>query len=356
MLRPKVRKKRKLLICLDGKIENIMKKHYLHLMRKEDIIDMYRFGKWQQVALSSTGFDGKLDDKNTIALVKKMFDKAAPFEYSNEYYFVHVFSQKKGSFEIKDVEDIIPMDSESYGMGLKLSPEIRLSEAFFEDCYHEFQINCEIRNSVEGIKNIFNIFNITRQKYTKVCGIIDENNLRSLLSDIYYDCPISEDKSLWYYLSRYYRHNSYPNDTRGDFLDAIHAFFNYEKKREMDYSVSESVIGKEIISQNSNIKYYELIKVIESNEKFFNHCEGVEKDYCRVAPLFLKLKRVFYDGIKPDKTYCGMEIEKFIKSTGNYNQNDFIRALYLLGIVLGRNNTYQYLYFKQGHPILKNKE
>ena len=84
MLRPKVRKKRKLLICLDGKIENIMKKHYLHLMRKEDIIDMYRFGKWQQVALSSTGFNGKLDDKNTIALVKKIFDKAAPFEYSNE--------------------------------------------------------------------------------------------------------------------------------------------------------------------------------------------------------------------------------------------------------------------------------
>ena len=135
-----------------------MKKHYLHLMRKEDIIDMYRFGKWQQVALSSTGFNGKLDDKNTLAIVKEMFHKAAPFEYSNEYYFVHVFSPKKGSFEIKDVEDIIPMDSESYGMGFKLSPEIRLSEAFFEDCYHEFQINCEIRNSVEGINNIFNIF------------------------------------------------------------------------------------------------------------------------------------------------------------------------------------------------------
>ena len=58
MLRPKVRKKRKLLICLDGKIENIMKKHYLKKRenKKNDIllidgIEIYDERKYGNVIL-----------------------------------------------------------------------------------------------------------------------------------------------------------------------------------------------------------------------------------------------------------------------------------------------------------------
>ena len=41
---------------------------------------------------------------------------------------------------------------------------------------------------------------------------------------------------------------------------------------------------------------------------------------------------------------------------GTYIVYVLLCAIFLLGIVLGRDNTYLYLYFKQGHPILKNKE
>lgn len=331
-----------------------MKKHYLHLMRKEDVIDMYRIGKWEQVALSSKkGFDGKLDDNNTIGLVKEMFGKAAPFEYSNEYYLVHVYSQKKSSFEIKDVCDIIPMDKESYNMGLHLSPEIRLSKPIFEECYHEFQINCEIKNAIEGIMKVLDIFNIKNKVYQRFCGDVDEDKLMPLMSDIYCDRPISGDRSLWYYLLRYTRHHSYPNDTRGYFLDAVHAFFNYEKKKEMDCSVSESCIGKDILSQDSNVKYMELVGVVEANEQFFNRCEAAEKDYYRISPLFLKLKSLFADGIKPDNPSCAKHIDDFVNATNMYGESVMVKALCLLGILLGRGNTYQYSYLKQKHPILK---
>lgn len=36
-----------------------------------------------------------------------------------------------------------------------------------------------------------------------------------------------------------------------------------------------------------------------------------------------------------------------------YGESVMVKALCLLGILLGRENTYQYSYLKQKHPILK---
>ena len=326
-----------------------MNNHFLLLLRKDDVIDVFKYGRWN-VNCPSVKFDGAIENlaDNSI-LLEKLFKKSNPFGYSIDYYLVHVISPKASYFEIDDILDIIALDKDSFRIGLSLSPEIRLKEPIFEKYYVDFQIANEIIDSKKGIDNIFSIFNLKTPK-----ALIKKTEFETTIRDTLLENTIDGDKGLWYYLLRYGRHQPYPKDNRGYFLDAIHAFLNFEKKKEMDVSVTKSRIGKIIFEQNPNSHYSDLLFQIEFQNEFFRRTEKVQKGYCRIAPLFLMLKETFSEGIHEDKIYFNKSLPSFIKvMKDNYDNDTLTKALYLLGIVLGRENTYQYIYKKNKLPILK---
>lgn len=326
-----------------------MNNHYLLLLRKDDMIDLYRYGRWN-VYSPSIKFNGSVSDlAKDKKLLEKLFKQANPFGYSIEYFLVHVQCPKVASIEVDDVLGVYPLDRDSSRIGLSLSPEIKLGEAMFEDSYVDFQISNEILDARKGIDNIFSIFDMEQPK-----PFVKKTDFEKIIHDFYLDAPIEGKESLWYYLLRYDRHQSYPKDNRGFALDAVHAFFNYEKKMDMDVSVANSKIGRLIIAQDPSISYKSIMSLIETQKDFIKRCEKVYKGYYRIGPLFLTLKKAFYDGIHEESLYFGMDIDTFIKvMKDNYNSEDLSKTLYLLGIVLGRENTYQYIYQKNKIPILK---
>ena len=326
-----------------------MNNHYLLLLRKDDIIDLYKYGRWN-VLCPSIKFDGNIEELSiNDKLVTKLFKQANPFAYSIEYYLVHMISPKSTFFEVDDILDIIALDRNSFRIGLSLSPEIKLSEPIFEKYYIDFQVSNEIFDSKKGIDNIFSLFGLK-----KPSSLLKKSELEKIIRDSYLESPVEGDNSIWYYLLRYSRHHPYPKDNRGFFLDSIHAFLNYEKKKEMDVSITKSRIGKIIVEQDLHVHYSDLLFQIEIQNEFRKRSEKAHKGYYRIAPLFLMLKETFSEGVHENKKYCNMDLSTFINVMKNKYDNDILsKALYLLGIVLGREKTYQYIYKKNKLPILK---
>ena len=326
-----------------------MNNHYLLLLRKDDVIDLFRYGRWK-VYSPSIKFNGSAKDlANDKKALGKLFKQANRFDYSIDYFLIHVQCPKVSSIEIDDIVEVFPLDRDSSRVGLSLSPEIKLGEAIFEYSYIDFQISNEIIDARKGIDNIFSIFDLERPK-----TFMKKADFEKIICDFYLDAPIAGKNSIWYYLLRYERHQSYPKDNRGFALDAIHAFLNYEKKADIDLSIVNSKIGGLIMSKEPSINYKDIISLIETQKGFVRRCEKAHKGYYRIGPLFLTLKKAFSEGIHGENLYYGMNLNTFINAMKNsYNNDDLSKALYLMGIILGRENTYQYMYQKKQIQILK---
>ena len=326
-----------------------MDSHFLILLRKDDIIDFYKYGRWNALC-PNIKFDGDIDVlSQNSKLMEKLFKQSNPFDYSMEYFLVHILCPKLSSCEVDDIQDIFPLDGESYKMGLALSPEVRLSKPLFEKSYIEFQIRNEIIDAKKGVEHVFSIFELECPK-----SIFKKGELEAIIRDSLLENPIKGEQSILYYLLRYERHQSYPKDNRGFFLDAIHAFYDFEKKTDMDISVVQSKIGHIIAEQEPKVRYKEILSIVELQKDFLKHCEKAKKGYYRFAPLFLMLKSTFIDGIRDDVTYCNLELSQFVKAMKDgYDNKDLTKALYLLGVALGREYTYQHVYKMKRIPILK---
>lgn len=329
----------------------IMEKKYnnfLVLFRKDDIIDFYKYGRWS-VKSPNIKFDGDVTTLvNNEKLMAKLFKQANPFDYSIEYFLVHISCPSLSSVEVDDIVDIYSLDGEAYKIGFSLSPEIRLSKPLFEKYYIDFQVANSVADAKKGVDNVFAVFDLPQ-----IRPLLKKNELETLIRDSILENPLEGEKSLWYYLLRYERHHSYPKDNRGFFLDMMHAFRDFQKKTDWDDSVINTNLGGLVINEPPEVRYNELLHIVEAQQKFLKCSEKVKKNYYKVAPLFLILKNAFIDGMHEDSLYCNMPLETFVSAMKKYDNDILVRALYLLGITLGRENTYQYIYKKTRIQILK---
>lgn len=322
--------------------------HFLVLFRKDDVIDFYKYGHWN-VKSPNIKFDGNVKTlANNDKLMAKLFKQANPFDYSIEYFLVHLSCPSLTSVDVDDIVDIYALDAESLKIGFSLSPEIRLSKPIFEKYYIDFQVANAVVDAQKGVDNIFAVFDLPQIK-----PLLKKRELEGLIRDTMLEEPIEGDKSLWYYLLRYERHHSYPKDNRGFFLDAMHAFLDFEKRQDVDFSVVNSNIGGLVMKESPDVRYGDLLKVVESQKLFLKSSEKVKKNYYKVAPLFLILKDAFNDGVHEDQLYCNKPLTDFVHVMRNYGVDILSKALYLLGLTLGRENTYQYIYEKTKIHILK---
>ena len=213
-------------------------------------------------------------------------------------------------------------------------------------------MNIEKTDSDRGIDNIEKIFDVSFTKMPK--GFLKrskkEKEHYGIIEDSYYNIELSGQESIWKYLCRYERHQNYPNDNRGFFLDAIHVVYNYQKNEVLDSSMAEVPIGKHVLEMPKDITYKKLVSIMEEHSNFIKFTDKLFKGFYRVAPLYMILKSVFKDGLDTERLYYGMTLDKFIetlKTPSYYNQDDLNIALYLIGFQLGWKGTYQCLYKKE---------
>ena len=337
--------------------------NYILLIRKSDLVDYIKYGHFFPLC-SSIEFDG-----NTISLGKdvgkayKLLEKANDFEYSIEYYLIYVCIGSKLSptkrLLITDLKGIYSLNNESYRVGLSLKPSVRLNPPIWDDSiFDSFLLNIEKVDGDRGIENIEMIFDVSFAKMPK--GFLKrgkkEKEHYKIIEDSFYNTNLSDQDSIWNFLCRYERHQNYPDDNRGFFLDAIHVVYNYQKGKVLDASMTDVPIGKHVLEMPKNITYKKLVQTLEEHSNFIKYTDKLFKGFYRIAPLYMILKTAFKDGLDTDKLYYGMSLGKFIETLKTqYNQDDLKVALYLVGFQLGWKGTYQCLYTMGDSSFLLKK-
>lgn len=324
-----------------------MEYHYLLLIRKADLVSLFRFGQYN-IYCPCQKFSGdinalKIDKKP----VEKLFKSANSFEYSMEYFILHVCNTDKNTKQIsvQDVLAIYALDEDSYKLGLELNPPVNVSMPLFKEAYEHFQIEKDIEGAQRGIQNIMKFFNYDISGRKNPRGFVKPKEIQDIFTLNYKGARPQGKCSIWVYLLMYERHHNYPNDTRGCFLDALHVYGNYRKGIELDASVIDSKIGQNLM-KTSFCVYNQLVEFFENQKAFIKEADKVFKGFFRIAPLYLILKGFFENGISKDmKIMNKWNFEEFVNVVrDNYDADDLYCALYLLGLVLGWDLTYKYLY------------
>lgn len=334
-------------------------KNYILLLRKDDIVDLFKYGKWIPYCPYIT-FDGDIDKlSQDEKACKSLFKSANPFDYSTEYYLLHVVSDtsKLSKFTINDVEGVYALDQQSQMIGIELSPAITINPPIWNNAFHDFQVITAIDNCTRGIKNVEELFEI--QLNFKKKGFADDKVIKEVVDETINNArPVGkplDNSSIWVYLLRYERHHNYPNDMRGFFIDAVHVYNNFVKGEEIDAPMHEkSTTGKYIVSLPPNTKYMELLASISLTSDYKAKSDKIFKDYYAIAPLFLKLKDTFKNGINLNEQYSGFDFDQYAEQLKKPGYDKVIKyCLYLLGISLGWQGTYQSCYVNKALPILQ---
>jgi len=335
-------------------------KNYILLLRKDDIVDLFKFGTWNAYC-PRVEFDGdiaKLGENEKAC--ESLFKNANPFDYSIEYYMLHVAtaSRKVSVFTIEEVKGIYALDEQSKTIGIELSPEVNINPPIWPNAFMNFQVNSGIDNSLLGISNVADLFGIPLMRRKKV--FVDKDVIKEVVEEAVKGTRPSGqplgNRSIWVYLLRYERHHNYPNDMRGFFIDSVHVYNNFVRGEELDAPMHEkSTTGKQLISMPYNTRYTELLSSISLGNEYVTKSDKIYKNYYAIAPLFLMLKDTFKNGIQLDEQYAGYSFDQYIEKIKNSAYEKVIKeCLYLLGISLGWQGTYQSCYLKNNLPILKN--
>ncbi len=327
------------------------KYNYILLLKKSDFVDLFKFG-YISAFCASVPFDGVLEKvKSNEVLADKLFKQASPFEYSMEYYIVHICSERKAFKKIciGDVRHIFALDSDSVKVGLELDPPVKMEAPLWPLAYEKFQIELMQKSAEEGVKNTFEAFGLEPDAKRK--KFITKKDIATIMALSYQGQRPSGAMSIWTYLLMYERHQYYPKDTRGYFLDTLHVWANYLKHQELDIPVTESRLGKKLIDMPYNTRFDDLVKFI-ALDKNVAKADKIFKGFFKIATLFLLLKNEFQDGLETDGVYFGHNIPELRPILERYGLDDLKLSLYLLGLSLGHEMTYKYVYQLRKYPIL----
>lgn len=329
----------------------LIMKDYLAIIRKLDFIDLFKYGHF---TLSyAVPFDGNISaHADDIELFDMLTSRMNMYEYSFEYLIIHFnaddYNDQYISIDIRNVCALYTFDQEAKKeMSISFDPRIQLHVSPWADKFDKLQRNLSIKQSQRGIDNLWTIFDLPTEDLFKCREIIKPSITQEVFREFYnYERP-SGDQSIWTYLLRYERHSFYPKGMIGYFCDFIHVFCNFSKKKELNGEVAESTQLFPLLIECKNPQFASLEKIVESSPLYKITEEVAGCRFAIAAPLFLFLKAKFADGIehKPDKEFID-----YTKKVGGFECSI---AIYLLGLSLGYDKTYDSFYESAELPFFK---
>ena len=331
------------------------------LLSKNELIEFYKYGRIFAYGPQVT-FQKEIEQiKKDNTIPETLSNRSNAFDYSIDAFILYIESEgiiKGKEIPIKSVKGIYALDADSYNIGLDLSPAINILEPLWPNAFNDFQVKLAYQDSEIGIHNTSQIFKVDLNIRDK--KFITKKEKIELHHDLIYDIPVSGKHSLWYYLLRYERHQNYPKDFRGYLLDSIHAYINFKNQHYIDESLTKSQLCAEIMNLKDNIFYKDIVLFIHNQSscnKEIMEIEKKSKQFLEISVLFLLLKDNFINGFMNGEVYKSHTLLEFAPLiTKNYDPISVKYALYLLGMTLGRNLTYKYMYEYNKLPILKTND
>ena len=333
-----------------------MENNYIVLISKVDFIDFFKNGKFHTACCPNIKFDGNIETlRSNEKLADALFKKANPIEYSIDYLLLHIC--KTGSIntlQIKDVISIYALDNSAYSIGIDMNPAVVLNPPIWQKAFEKFQIQTNLNKALEGVKLIEELFGIEKL----ICTKIKKKDLVDTFNLSYYGREPEGDLSPWTYLLCYERHENYPKDGRGYFIDAIHVLGNIKRKSPYHNSMIENSHKGREINELTNPKFNYLVSFLTADNIFSKKVKAATgiTNFIAIAALFLQLKEVFKNGINGNSTYMGMSLYEFTNSIKRYNIKYLKPALFLLGITLGWDHIYKLMYKRWDLPILSTEQ
>ena len=330
----------------------LIMKDYLAIIRKWDFVDLFKYGHFR-IAYAVI-FDGNVEahaDDNDLfnALTYRM----NTYEYSFEYLIIHFkaldYNGQDISVDVRNVCGVYTFDLEAKKeMSISFDPRIQLHVSPWASKFEKLHRKLSIKQSMRGIDNLWAIFDLDKSDRTKCEQIINQECIQEVFRELYaYERPVGK-LPIWTYLLRYERHSFYPKGMLGFFCDFIHVFCNYSTGKELLGEVAEEtkIYPQLIASKNRNLgDLYEIVKASNLSQ-LTEQAAGCQ--FIMAAPLFLFLKSKFLEENKLDKN-----IIDHAKKIGNFECSV---AVYLLGIVLGHDKTYDAFYESADLQFFKKKK
>ena len=321
---------------------------YLAIIRKADFVDLFKYGKLN--VYSAIDFDGNIKaHANDDNLFEKLTKCMNLFEYSFEYMVIHFVSDNGNEYpypiNIEDVRGLYTFDEEAKKeMNVSFDSRIRLHVSPWGEKFKALHNNQLISQSKRGIDNLWAIFDLSETDRKMCESIITDDIVSEVFDELFsYKRPTGE-QSIWTYLLRYERHSFYPKNTKGYFCDYIHVACNRLKKIELQEDVAETTELYSQIINCSKDDFASLSNIAVSSKLSSLTDEEARCKFAIAAPLFLLMKDKFSDGFRIDS--------KFINYAKKFELECYV-AVYLLGLTLGYDKTYDAYYDFVKLPIFE---
>lgn len=311
-------------------------------MRKLDFVDLYKYGQFN--ISYAVQFEGELSDHfNDDELFDNLTSKMNMYEYSFEYLIVDFmakdFANQFITIDIRNVKGLYTFDVEAKReMAISFDPRIQIHVSPWVEKFERLKQKLSIRQSLRGVDNLWTIFDLPESDRLRCEQIIKEDDIQEVFRELYANERPYGEMSIWIYLLRYERHSFYPKDMLGFFCDFIHVYCNFSKNKELKGEVAESTRLYQDLKTCITPQFAQLLEIVNASP-LAQLTEQVSS--CRfaiVAPLFLFLKSQFVEGMehKPDESLIS-----YAKKVGGFECSV---AVYLLGITLGYDKTYDAFY------------
>lgn len=312
---------------------------YLAIIRKADFVDLFKYGKLN--VYSAINFDGNIKaHANDDDLFEKLAKNMNFFEYSFEYMVIHFISDNGNEcpcpVSIENVRGLYTFDEEAKKeMSVSFDSRIKLHVSPWGEKFNTLHNNRLMLQSKRGIDNLWAIFDLSETDRKMCESIITDDIVSEVFDELFsYKRPTGE-QSIWTYLLRYERHSFYPNNTKGYFCDYIHVACNWLKKIELQEDVAETTGLYTQIINCSKDDFASLSNIAVSSNLSSSTDEDAGCKFAIAAPLFLLMKDKFSDGFCIDS--------KFINYAKKFELECSV-AVYLLGLTLGYDKTYDAYY------------
>lgn len=334
-------------------------RNYLVLIRRADFIDFFKFGFFYLNSEKVVEFDCSISElSKRDDIYDALFARINSFESSFAYLIIN-FTKANDTDDpsvvtITEMKHIFPLDLEAKReFESSFDEHIKIDNPIWPDAISLIKKKQLFQNSMQGVRNIFNIFKLDGiEKYKE---LISEDMVEDILSNVYDEIRPSGDVSLWVYLMRYERHSFYPKESLGYFMDIVHIIVNFMSKKEVeDYIVESTDIYKILATyEGQGYKSIDILHLLKRNEKASGFLSKIasfvpDVDFILIALNYLKLRDLYKDEFTYD--------EKFISTCKASFGESFTIASYMIGIALGHDKTYAYFYESLPLAIYKSKE
>lgn len=334
---------------------------YLILIRKSDFTDLFKFGYLYINKDRVVDFDGNVETlPNNDTIKNKLFAHPDPFDYSFTILVIHFKNDlnEYGRLNIEDVQNIFALDDEAKReIEISYDSRIKINPPLWHDIFRSLQIRFLIEDAKRGALNIWHILKVNTP-IESVSNILSEKEIHEIIEEVVNDRRPVGNLSFWVYLLRYERHGFFPKNTLGCFYDVINVFINTYKQQECQSEVIESTEIYHYLEQTADpASIINIIKDLNSQEigrNFLNKVNDLSESVINasiVAVLFLLLKQLFIDDFKLDEN-----AQKSINYATAHFPKETPYALFLLGIYLGNNHTFETLYNELPLAIFKKQK